>query len=160
MSFCKIPTLLLAVMVATVPVLPGCGPHVGGDDYNAYETRQSNSVYRATATSVRQVNINSGNSTRQSVGGLIGAVTGGVVGSTIGRGHGRTLATLGGALLGGAAGAGVGEVTGHQTGLEITVRYQNGGEEVIVQGASPSIYPGQAVRVIVGADGTRRVVPE
>ena len=152
--------LLAAAMVATLPVLPGCGPHLGGYDYNAGEARQSFSVYYGTATNVQEVNINSQSDTKQTVGAVIGAVAGGVIGSTIGSGSGRTRATGGGALLGGAAGAGAGNLASRQTGLQITVRYDNGGaEEVIVQGSDPYITPGQRVRVVVSATGSRRVEP-
>ncbi len=161
MHFRKPAALFLAVlMTAALPVLPGCGPHLGGYDYNASEARQSHSVYHATAVTVQEVNINSNSSSRQTAGGLIGAIAGGVIGSTIGSGSGRTLATVGGALLGGAAGVGAGDLASRQTGLQITVRYDNGSEEVIVQGKDPYIAPGQRVRIIVGADGSRRVEPE
>ena len=152
--------LLGAVLAVTLPVLPGCGPQLGGYDYNAGEARQSHTVYRATATEVREVTINSGSSSKQTAGGLISAIAGGVIGSTIGSGSGRTLATVGGALLGGAAGVGAGNLASQQTGLQITVRYDNGSEEVIVQGKDPYITPGQRVRIVVGANGNRRVEPE
>ncbi|MCQ2444499.1 MAG: glycine zipper 2TM domain-containing protein [Mailhella sp.] len=157
MSFRTSAALLLAVLA--VPALSGCGPQLGGDSYSAYEARQSMTTYNATAVAVRQVNISSDTSERQTMGGVIGAVAGGVIGSTMGHHSGRTLATLGGALLGGAAGAGIGHATGHQTGLEITVQYENGAEETVVQGATPPIYSGQAVRVLVSQDGTRRIEP-
>ena len=161
MYFRKPAALILAATVAfALPAISGCGPHVGGYDYNAGEARQSFTVYRATATEVREVNINSGASSKQTVGGVIGAIAGGVIGSTIGSGSGRTLATVGGALLGGAAGAGAGNLASQQTGLQITVRYDNGSDEVIVQGKDPYITPGQRVRIVVGANGTRRVEPE
>ncbi len=161
MHFRKPAALVLAATVTfALPALSGCGPHVGGYDYNAGEARQSYSVYHATATHVQEVNINSSSSSRQTIGAVIGAVAGGVIGSTIGSGSGQTLATVGGALLGGAAGAGAGDLASRQTGLQITVRYDNGGEEVIVQGRDPYITPGQRVRIVVGADGSRRVEPE
>lgn len=161
MPFRKSSALALAAVLAiTLPALPGCGPQLGGYDYSAGEVRQSFTVYRATATEVREVNINSNASSRQTAGALVGAIAGGVIGSTIGSGSGRTLATVGGALLGGAAGAGAGNLTSQQTGLQITVRYDNGSEEVIVQGKDPYITPGQRVRIVVGANGTRRVEPE
>ncbi len=151
--------ILAAAMLVALPALPGCGPRVGGYDYNASEARQSYTVYQATATHVQTVNINSNNNSSQTLGGLIGAVAGGVIGNTIGGGSGRTLATVGGALLGGAAGAGAGAAVSQQTGLQITVRYDNGTEEVIVQGKEPYIQAGQRVRIVVGANGTRRVEP-
>lgn len=151
---------LAAAMMVALPTLPGCGPHLGGYDYNAGEARQANSAYHGTAVTVQEVNINSNSSSRQTAGGLIGAIAGGVIGSTIGSGSGRTLATVGGALLGGAAGVGAGDLASRQTGLQITVRYDNGSEEIIVQGKDPYIAPGQRVRVIVSSDGSRRVEPE
>ena len=152
--------LILAIVMAALPVLPGCSPHLGGYDYNAGDARQAFSVYYGTAVTVQEVNINSQSSSRQTVGALIGAVAGGVIGSTIGSGSGQTLATVGGALLGGAAGAGAGDLTSRQTGLQITVRYDKGeNEEVIVQGREPYITPGQRVRVIISATGARRVEP-
>ena len=126
--------VLAAAMLVALPALPGCGPHLGGYDYNAGEARQSNSLYHGTAVTVQEVNINSNSSSRQTAGGLIGAIAGGVIGA--------------------------GDLASRQTGLQITVRYDNGSEEVIVQGKDPYIAPGQRVRIIVGADGSRRVEPE
>ena len=66
--------LILTVIMATaLPALPGCGPHLGGYDYNAGEARQANSIYYGTAVNVQEVNINSQSSGRQTVGALIGA---------------------------------------------------------------------------------------
>ena len=75
MRFRKSSALILAAaMAVALPALPGCGPQLGGYDYNAGEARQSFTVYRATATEVREVNINSGASSKQTVGGVIGAI--------------------------------------------------------------------------------------
>ena len=61
MRFRKSSALILAAaMAVALPALPGCGPQLGGYDYNAGEARQSFTVYRATATEVREININSG----------------------------------------------------------------------------------------------------
>ena len=161
MHFRKSASLVLAAAItAALPVLPGCGPQLGGYDYNASEARQSHSVYKATVTEVREVAINSGTSSNQTAGGLIGAIAGGVIGSTIGSGSGRTLATVGGAeqVFGGSE--------ERRGGAEWRSRrppshqYENGSEEVIVQGKEPYITPGQRVRIVVGANGNRRVEPE
>lgn len=151
---------LAMVLALALPALPGCGPYMGGYDYNAGEARQTFNVYYGTATAVQEVTINSKSDTKQTVGAVIGAVAGGVVGSTIGSGSGRTLATVAGSLLGGAAGAGAGNLASRQTGLQITVRYDgSNAEEVIVQGKEPAIAPGQRVRILVGETGSRRVEP-
>lgn len=149
-----------ALMLIASPVLSGCAPRVGGNDYSVSDTRQSHTIYHATVTSVHQVSINSRSDNRQAIGGVLGAVAGGVIGNTIGGGSGRTLATVGGALLGGALGVGAGNATAQQTGQEITVKYDDGSEESIVQGMDPVIYNGQRVRVLVDVNGSRRVVPE
>ena len=44
--------VLAAAMLVALPALPGCGPHLGGYDYNAGEARQSNSLYHGTAVTV------------------------------------------------------------------------------------------------------------
>ncbi len=149
-----------ALMLISLPVLPGCAPRVGGNDYSVSNTRQAQTIYHGTVISVHQVSIDSSSENRQAAGGVIGSVAGGFIGNTIGRGSGRTLATVGGALLGGALGMGVGNATARQTGQEITVKYENGSEESIVQGMDPVIYAGQRVRILVDIDGARRVVPE
>ena len=151
--------LFLAALLAVFPALSGCSSQYGGYDYEGHEVRQAHQVHQAIVVSVETVRINSDTSGRQSLGGLIGAIAGGVAGSTIGHGTGRTLASLGGALLGGAAGAGAGHLSAQQSGLQITIRYQDGAEELIVQGMEPNLQPGQRVRVITGQDGSRRVIP-
>ena len=71
-----------------------------------------------------------------------------------------SLSSTAGAAGFAGAGAGAGNLASRQTGLQITVRYDNGGaEEVIVQGSDPYITPGQRVRVIVSPTGSRRVEP-
>ena len=151
---------LAAAMLFSFPLISGCGQNLGGYDYNEADARSAATSYQATAIAVEKVRINSENRQgNQTMGALVGGVVGGVIGSTMGRHTGRTLATLGGAALGGAAGSGVGELASHQTGLQITVQYSDGNEEVIVQGSEPAIYAGQAVRVIVSSSGERRVVP-
>ncbi|MGN1038611.1 MAG: glycine zipper 2TM domain-containing protein [Mailhella sp.] len=160
MRFCFSPALALSVAILLALPLSGCGPSLGGYDYNAGEARQAYSVYRATVTDVREITLNSSSSSNQGVGALIGAVAGGVIGNTIGGGSGRQLATVGGALLGGATGAGAGYLASQQTGLQITVQADNGSEEIIVQGKNPPIMAGQRVRIVVGANGSRRVEPE
>ena len=162
MQLYKTATIILAAsMFFALPVLSGCAPGVGGYNYTAAETQQTYTVYYATVTNVQTVNISSnqeGGAT--AAGAVIGAVAGGVIGSTIGHGPGRDLATVGGALLGGAAGAGAGHALSQQTGQQITVKYDNGVEQVIVQGGNPWFQAGQRVKVLVDASNNTRVVPE
>ena len=152
---------MAAAMIISLPLLSGCGKNLGGYDYDESDARMSSTAFPATAINVSRVRINSENRQgNQTMGAAIGGVIGGVIGSTMGHHAGRTLATLGGAALGAAAGAGAGELASHQTGLQITVQYDDGAQEVIVQGTDPAIYAGQRVTVIVSPDNERRVVPE
>ena len=149
--------LLTAVMAAG---LVGCGQRYGGYDYVDTEIRERQIVCQAIVTDVQQVNIREAKSSySQTFGGLVGAVAGGVVGSTIGNGTGRTLTSLGGALLGGAVGTGAGNAASQTTGLQITVLYDSGEEEVIVQGMEPAVTVGQRVRVITSSDSACRIQP-
>ena len=151
--------LVLTFLLIVLPAVSGCSSNKGGYDSRAGEVQQVYSVSYATATDVRIVTIHGDKSSHQTIGGLIGSVAGGFLGSTIGSGTGRTLSSVGGALLGAAAGAGAGAVTSKEDGLQITLRYDDGHEEIVVQGAEPSIQPGQRVRIIIGADDSRRVEP-
>ena len=150
---------LAAVLALSLPVVSGCSSRTGGYDYSAAEARQAYSVHQAAVVEVRPVTIHGDASTQQSLGGVIGSVAGGFIGSTIGSGAGRTLSSVGGALLGGALGVGAGSLTAQETGQQITLRYDDGHEELVVQGAEPPLQAGQRVRVIIGADGSRRVEP-
>jgi len=75
--------------------------------------------------------------TKTPVGTIIGTVIGGIAGSAVGQGKGREIA----AVIGGASGAAVGsaveeEVTKRQ-GVEITLRYNDGRINAVVQEANP-----------------------
>ena len=150
---------LAAALVLSLPAMTGCSSNVGGYDYKAGQAQSAYSVHQATVIGVHPVTIHGDTRDQQSLGGLIGAIAGAALGSTIGGGSGHTIAAVGGGLLGGAAGAGAGTLTSRETGLQITLRDDYGNEEVVVQGAEPAFQPGQRVRVIVGADGSRRVEP-
>lgn len=150
---------LVIALTLVCPVLSGCSSNVGGYDYRAGDAQRAYSVHQGTVVSVTPVTIHGDTRDQQTLGGVIGAVAGGFIGSTIGGGTGRTLSSVGGALLGGAVGAGAGTLTSRESGLQIILRDDYGNEEVVVQGAEPAIQPGQRVRVIVGADGSRRVEP-
>ncbi len=151
--------VILTLLLFALPASSGCSSNKGGYDYRASEVQQAYSVSYASVTDVRSVTIHGDKSSHQTLGGLLGSVAGGFLGSTIGSGTGRTLSSVGGALLGAAAGAGAGTLTAQETGLQITLRYDDGHEEIVVQGAEPPIQPGQRVRIIIGADGSRRVEP-
>ena len=160
MFICRHTALALsAALMLSLPSLTGCSSHVGGYDYKAGQAQSAYSAHQATVVAVHAVTIHGDTRDQQSLGGFIGAIAGAALGSTIGSGSGRVLSSVGGGLLGGAAGVGAGTLTSRETGLQITLRDDYGNEEVVVQGEEPALQPGQRVRVIVGADGSRRVEP-
>lgn len=150
---------LAAALALSFPALTGCSTHTGGRDYTAAETRQVYTVRLADVVDVRPVTIHGDSSAHRSIGGVIGSFAGALVGSAFGSGTGRVLASAGGAIAGGAAGVGAGSLTSKETGQQVTVRYGDGTEEITVQGPEPALAPGQRVRVICGADGSRRLEP-
>lgn len=91
------------------------------------------------------------------LGALGGGVVGGIVGSTIGGGKGKIFTTLAGTALGMASGYMAEGALTKQKGLEISVRMDNGEDLSIVQAADEHFFPGEAVRVLLGADGSARV---
>ena len=148
--------LLATVMMAA---LPGCAKYVGGDDYVDTEVRERQIVCQAVVTDVQQVNIREAKSSySQSFGGLVGSAAGKTVGTTIGDGSGRTLTSLGGALLGDKLEAEDAKAA-PQTGLQITVLYDSGEKEVIVQGMEPAVTVGQRVRVVTSSNSACRIQP-
>ena len=154
MKLYKHMALFLAALLATVPVLGGCAPSVGGNDYAVSGAQGGYDVQYGTVQSVRMVKINNESDGKTAVGAL-----GGVLGNMIGGGKGNTLATVigagAGALLGGAGS----QAVGNQTGVEVTVKLDSGRTMAVVQGADISFAPGQRVRVMIG-QGTTRVVPQ
>ena len=94
------------------------------------------------------------------LGGIGGAVLGGVIGHSIGGGSGKDIATAAGAIGGAVAGSAVEGAATKKAALEITVKYDNGSTEAIVQQPGTDFFQvGQTVRVVVNADGTKRVRP-
>ncbi len=132
----------------------GCANY-SGNTYSGNEARSAQVVKHGTVVSVKEVNI------EESSGGILGAagggVVGGILGNMIGHGRGRTLATLAGALGGVGLGYAAGKAATNKNGLEITVRLDNGQEISVVQGADQTFAPGEAVRILYGANGAARV---
>ena len=159
MKLYKHTALFLAALLVTVPVFGGCAPSVGGHDYTVSGAQEGYEVQYGTVQSVSTVKINNENDGKTAIGAVGGGVLGGVLGNMIGGGRGNTLATVigagAGALLGGAGS----QVVGNQTGVQVTVKLDNGRTLAVVQGADISFAPGQRVQVITG-HGTTRVVPQ
>jgi outer membrane lipoprotein SlyB len=81
-----------------------------------------------------------------------------IAGGTIGGGSGKGVARAAGAVGGAAAGAAVEEKSTRQTGLEITVKLDNGQVIAVVQAADEQFDEGDRVRVLRRPDGSARVL--
>ncbi len=141
-----------AVLICAV-TLTGCAPGLGGGSYTRDEARREQNVRMGIVDSVRQVQIEG---TRSGIGPAAGAVVGGIAGSTVGGGRGSAAAAVLGSVAGGVAGQAAEEMGTRRTGVEVTVKLNNGVLVAIVQEADETFRPGDRVRIL--SDGrTSRV---
>jgi len=145
----KFAAVALVLIAATVA---GCAASKSGGAYTRDQTRQEMVVRTGTVESVREVQIEG---TQSGVGPAAGAVAGGIGGSHVGGGRGQIVGAVVGAVVGGIAGAAIEEGTTRKTGLEITVRLDNGQLTAIVQEGDEAFRAGDRVRLLSGAGGTR-----
>jgi len=143
--------VLLSALASTV-LLAGCPASTSGGAYTREQTRQPQEVQLGVVESVRQVQIEG---TKTPIGPAAGAVVGGVAGSTMGKGKGSTIGAVVGAVAGGLAGGAVEEGVTRKTGLEITVKLDNGRLLAITQDADEVFRPGERIRVLSGGGVTR-----
>lgn len=149
--------LAIAAVVTSMAVLGGCANNSASSGVYSFDQAQREQIVRTgTVTGVRPIVIQTDKSS--GVGMVAGGALGGVAGNAIGGGTGRTIATVGGVILGALAGNAVENRTGRNSGLEITVRLDNGETRVVAQEADVPVSVGQRVQVISGA-GPTRVTP-
>ena len=145
----------LVAAIALTATLAGCATSKSGDVYSRDEALREQTVRLATVESVRPVSIQG---TRSGIGAAAGGVAGGVAGSGVGHGKGATIAGVLGAVGGGVAGQALEEGATRRSGVEITVRLQNGELRAIVQEEADKFAPGQRVRLLTSG-GVTRVSP-
>ena len=144
---------LIAAVVLLATVTGCAAPGLGGGTYSREQARREQTVRMGYVESIREVKLEG---TRSSVGAGAGAVAGGIAGSSIGRGRGAALGTVAGAVLGGIAGQAAEQGITSKTGIEVTVKLDNGNMVAIVQEADETFRPGDRVRIL--SDGaTSRV---
>ena len=149
--------LAVAAVVTSMAVLGGCANRSASSGVYSYDQAQREQIVRiGTVTGVRPIVIQ--NDKASGVGMVAGGALGGVAGNAIGGGTGRTIATVGGVILGALAGNAVENRAQTNSGLEITVRLDNGETRVVAQEADVPVSVGQRVQVISGA-GPTRVAP-
>lgn len=132
-------------------LLAGCASE-GAHDYAQSEARAVQSVAYGTVQSVREVKIKADNAM---VGTVTGAALGGLLGNQVGHGGGRAAATVIGAVGGGIAGNAIERKIEEQDGQEVVIRLDNGTTIAIVQPGANKFAPGDHVRVLTGAKGSR-----
>lgn len=142
----------LTLASLAVALLAGCATSDSGSVYSHSQTRGEMSVRMGVVESVRNVNIEGSHS---GVGAMAGGAIGGVAGSNVGQGKGSTVGSILGAVAGGVAGQAIEERVGRKSGLEITVKLDNGHMIAITQEADEAFHPGERVRVLSGSGATR-----
>jgi outer membrane lipoprotein SlyB len=148
-------TIAAFVLLTATALTAGCagsygtGGGVGSGDYTSQQARQSQDVQLGTVISTRAVTINTTTNTSQTAGTGIGALLGGLAGNQVGNGTGKTIATVLGALGGGMAGNAVEHQISNQSGIEITVKLDNGQLKAISQAVDGETFrAGDRVQVI------------
>jgi len=144
-------TITFAVLTAAV--LQACAPGLGSGSYSREQARREQSVRLGVVESVREVQLEG---TRSGIGPAAGAIIGGIAGSTIGQGRGSAVGTVVGGVAGGVAGQAAEQAGTRRTGIEVTVKLDNGQMVAITQEADQTFRPGDRVRIL--SDGaTSRV---
>lgn len=149
--------MAVVAVAAAMAILAGCSTQRASSSVYSYGQAQREQIVRnGTVEKLRPITLQSDEPA--AVGTLAGGALGGVLGNTIGGGSGRTVATVGGAILGALAGNAVEKGVSTRSGVEITVKLDNGETRVIAQEADVPLSVGQRVQVISGA-GPTRVAP-
>jgi outer membrane lipoprotein SlyB len=146
-------TAAAAAIAAAVILLQGCAPGLGSGSYTREQARREQSVRMGVVESVREVQIEG---TRSGIGPAAGAIVGGIAGSSVGQGRGSAVTAVLGGVAGGIAGQAAEQAGTRRTGLEITVKLDNGQMVAITQEPDQTFRPGDRVRIL--SDGyTSRV---
>jgi outer membrane lipoprotein SlyB len=143
--------LTTAAAIGLAVLATGCASQ-SGSSYGRSQTRGEMSVRQGVVETVRQVSIEG---TQSPVGAVAGGVIGGVAGSNIGKGKGSTIGSVVGAVAGGVAGQALEEKLTQKSGLEITIKLDNGQMIAVTQEADEQFHPGERVRVLSGQGATR-----
>ncbi len=146
-------TRQIAALFLVAAGLVGCAASMDGDTYTRGQVRQVENVQMATVEGVRNIMIEG---TKTAIGAGAGTIIGSVAGANSNRGSaGSVIASVVGAVVGGMAGAGIEEGITRQSGLEITIKYDDGKMVAVVQGDNEKFKVGDRVRVIYGSGVTR-----
>ncbi|KAB0644789.1 glycine zipper 2TM domain-containing protein [Burkholderia latens] len=154
MTIFKTATILVAL--AATASLAGCFTPLGSADvYGVDQAQREQTVRMGVVESVRAVRI-AGDSGGSELGTLGGGALGAVAGSAIGGGRGSVLTAIAGGLLGAVAGNAAGQGMSSASGVEITVRLDNGELRAITQAATGEVFrAGDRIRILSSGGVTR-----
>lgn len=150
----KVVTVLVALAAAIGT--SGCvTASFGSGSYARSEARRAMEVQYGVIESVRPVQLEG---TASSAGAVTGAILGGLLGNTLGGGRGRIATTTVGAVAGAVAGQAVEGAVTAKSGVEITVRLDNGRVIAVTQeDEGEGFRVGERVRLLTDRTGTARV---
>lgn len=142
-------TIQLSLLVSVAAsLLAGCvmPESTAGDSYSRGSARQGYAIRIGTIINIDQVQL----AAEQTGGGTLGGgLLGGAIGSTMGGGSGHLVGAAAGAVGGAIAGSAIERAVTRGTALEITVQYEDGTAEAIVQESGNDVFVvGQRVRVL------------
>lgn len=147
--------MLIVLSVSFCMVLGACTSSMSSNTYSRSQAGKVQTVHEGEVVMVREVQIEG---SKSGLGAVAGGFMGYAIGKNVGGGSGRDLARTAGTIGGAMAGAAAEEAATRQTGLEITVKLDNGEVISIVQGADVIFDEGDSVKVIRRPDGSARVI--
>lgn len=146
-------SILAMAALAAAAGLAGCASNLGGGTYERTEARGVMTVRFGEVTTVRPVRLEG---TESGVGTMSGAAIGGVAGSTVGGGKGAAVAAVLGAVAGGIAGSAIENNATQRSGIEVTLKLDNGQYIAVVQeDGGENFQVGERVRILDGQGATR-----
>lgn len=149
----KVIQMCAAILAALM--LQACATNLSGNTYTRSEARTIQETRAGVITRIRAVQIEG---EKGELGAIVGTVAGAALGSQIGHGGGSVVAGVLGGLAGGFAGNAVQKGANSANGIEITVKLDGTGKQVVVvqQGNLNDFQVGQHVQVV--SNGNNAVV--
>lgn len=144
-------------LLGSLLVVQGCSTMGASPDvYTVSQAQREQTVRMGTVESVRAVRIDTSNGGTTGLGAIGGGALGAVAGSAIGGGRGSLLTGIVGGLAGAVAGNAVERGAENRSGIELTVRLDNGEVRAITQAAGGEVFQaGERVRLLSSGGITR-----
>jgi outer membrane lipoprotein SlyB len=150
--------ILKVLVCLSIVVVSGCATDISSNSYSDDSVGEVASTEAAVVLNVRTVKVGPDQLGKSHVGIIAGGVGGALLGSQVSSGIAGGVATLGLAGAGAVGGAMAERSLKTQSGLEITVKLDNGKLRTLVQGSDVSFKNGEHVLLLVYAEGRSKVV--